>query len=236
MHYYRDVRLATGLECARAASVPAMSTKPARARRTTEEVTRKLLGAAAEEFAANGFASTSMRQIAETAGVSLSVLHRRYETKQALFNDALVLPFAEGMDRFVESWRNQVMIDWDDERIVRAFVVDLYESLASRRGALIHLVSLGNGDGAEAAAVFSRAFASSMAELTELGRAEAVQREGYDPEATAAGLAALIALVVGFVLMEPWMPPEILEDEGGVPAGLLSAFALNGVRLSSDSG
>ncbi len=50
----------------------------------------RILGAAEACFASSGYAATSMRQIAEGAGVSKSLLHYHFQSKEHLFLEVLV--------------------------------------------------------------------------------------------------------------------------------------------------
>jgi AcrR family transcriptional regulator len=61
---------------------------PLRARRA-EQTRALVLDAAAEQFAANGWASTSMRDIAAHAGVSTETVYAHFSSKRALFQAAI---------------------------------------------------------------------------------------------------------------------------------------------------
>ena len=69
------------------------ATKHAGGRRPGETRTREaILTAARVCFAERGFDATSLRRIAETAGVDQSLVHHFYGTKENLFLQALELP------------------------------------------------------------------------------------------------------------------------------------------------
>ncbi|MBO5995470.1 MAG: TetR/AcrR family transcriptional regulator [Firmicutes bacterium] len=56
----------------------------------TKEQTDSILKAAAEEFANNGYAHTSVRDIAKSAGVSVGVIYKYYKDKEDLFNSCVI--------------------------------------------------------------------------------------------------------------------------------------------------
>jgi AcrR family transcriptional regulator len=84
---------------------PATSSQPAEARRCRgrpqlrcdEETHAVILEAARHQFAAQGFAATSMENVARRAGVSTKTLYRLVPDKQALFEATVT----DRLDRFV---------------------------------------------------------------------------------------------------------------------------------------
>ena len=84
---------------------PATPSEPAEARRTRgrpqqrcdEETRAVIFEAARHEFAASGFAATSMENVARRAGVSTKTLYRLVPDKQALFEATVT----HRLDRFV---------------------------------------------------------------------------------------------------------------------------------------
>jgi AcrR family transcriptional regulator len=59
----------------------------------------RILQAAGELFRAQGFSGTSMRELAETLGITTAALYYHFESKDDIL-DALVAPFLEAMDEF----------------------------------------------------------------------------------------------------------------------------------------
>src|SRR5260370_15483752 len=87
---------------------PATPSEPAEARRTRgrpqqrcdEETRAVIFEAARHEFAASGFAATSMENVARRAGVSTKTLYRLVPDKQALFEATVTHrldPFVSGV-------------------------------------------------------------------------------------------------------------------------------------------
>src|SRR5215510_11345740 len=69
--------------------------------RPDEETRAVILDAARQEFAATGYAATSMESVARRAGVSTKTLYRLIPNKAALFEGVLT----DGIDRFVSRIR-----------------------------------------------------------------------------------------------------------------------------------
>lgn len=206
-----------------------------RPRRSTAEVQDSILASAAREFAERGYAETTMRSVAQAANVSLSVLHRHYETKAELFTAALLTPFTDVFSAFVGSWRAQLNDRWDDDHMIHEFVSDLYGALQQHRGALLQLVALRDANEAELTAAFAESFASSFSVLTEIGVQEAEARAYDHPATPSFGVWLCIVLVVGQVLMEPWAPANTKASPSGGETldtvGLLSRMVAYGIHL-----
>jgi len=124
-----------------------MSTRPSDApttrrhaggRRPGESTTRELILEVAREcFAERGYDATSVRRIAEAAGVDQSLVHHFYGTKENLFLNALEIPF-----RLPEAIARAVPGDHAGlgERIVRAHI-DLWENVVAAPALLVALRS-----------------------------------------------------------------------------------------------
>jgi AcrR family transcriptional regulator len=104
------------------------STAPRRGRRPGAPDTRAaILVAARELFAAQGYAGTSVRSIATTAGVDAALVHHYFGTKDDLFVAALELPvdpraalagaIAEGPDGAGERMLRVFLSVWDDPEL-----------------------------------------------------------------------------------------------------------------------
>ncbi|CAL9464043.1 TetR family transcriptional regulator [Streptomyces sp. enrichment culture] len=119
--------------------------KHAGGRRPGETRTREaILDAARSCFAERGFDATSLRRIAEAAGVDQSLVHHFYGTKESLFLQALELPLKmpQAIAEAAEGGREGV-----GERMVRAHLT-LWDDLSTRpalmtmvRSASVHRVA-----------------------------------------------------------------------------------------------
>ena len=68
---------------------------PIRRRRSAENTRRLLIGAARRRFARDGYASTTVRDITEDAGVNVALVNRYFTSKEGLFEACLVTAVAE---------------------------------------------------------------------------------------------------------------------------------------------
>jgi AcrR family transcriptional regulator len=126
---------------AESAAAKAGKTKPGAARRGPEEVRRLLLEAARSLFAARGYAGTSTRDIAVTAGVSEALLFRHFGTKAKLFERAILDPINEFVYDYVEQWTARSASDHTPEGMSLAFVEGFYRLLSENRELVLALVT-----------------------------------------------------------------------------------------------
>jgi AcrR family transcriptional regulator len=115
--------------------------KPGPARRGPEEVRRLLLEASRSLFAAKGYAGTSTRDIALTAGVSEALLFRHFGTKAKLFERAILDPINEFIRDYVEQWQARSAADHTSEGMSLAFVDGFYRLLSENRDLVLALVT-----------------------------------------------------------------------------------------------
>lgn len=104
--------------------------------------------AAADEFSDRGYDATSMRGIARRAGVDPALVHHYFESKAALFAEAVRLPVRPDrivrraldapLDRLGESIASTVLTAWEDPRI-RPIGITLLKSVigGSAAGSLL---------------------------------------------------------------------------------------------------
>jgi AcrR family transcriptional regulator len=193
-----------------------------------------ILEAASHEFSARGFAETTMRSVASSARISLSVLHRHFDSKERLFSATLLAPFLGFVDDFAAAWREQLDTPWDDERLMGEYVADLYTNLTRHRMALVHLVSASESTGTLLAELRA-GLAPVLLELQAIGEHEARTRGWFSEEAARQTTWLVAALVTGLVLMEPWRDPEgkglaVADERTMIEAA--TKFATWGTRLA----
>lgn len=68
----------------------------------------KIHSVAIKLFAKKGFAATSVKDIAEGAGISIGLMYRHYKKKEELFNE-LVTYAAEGLDRVAKRFQTDAL-------------------------------------------------------------------------------------------------------------------------------
>jgi manganese transport protein len=110
-----------------------MTDSPRRVRRSGAAVRALLLDAARELFAAKGYAGTTTREIIQRAGVSEQSLFSHFESKQGLFEAAVLEPFEEFIDQYTNKWAD-ALTDVDDPAEMLARYVDgLYMIVREQR-------------------------------------------------------------------------------------------------------
>jgi AcrR family transcriptional regulator len=90
------------------------------------------LAAAREVFNEKGYAGASTREIAERAGVSETLMFRHFRNKAGLFREAMVVPFVDFVDQFVESREGAQPTD-DSEELSQQFIGGLYDLCRQHR-------------------------------------------------------------------------------------------------------
>ena len=101
---------------------------------------RLILDAARGLFSTNGYVGTSMREIAERAGVRQPMLYRRHRSKAALFASAVLDPLDEAVTRYLDVWSAQVEEAGPTESLTRAWVPALYSILRDERQSILALM------------------------------------------------------------------------------------------------
>ena len=84
----------------------------------------KIHSAAIKLFAKKGFAATSVKNIAEEAGISIGLMYRHYKKKEDLFN-ALVAYATEGLDRIAKMFQS----DGSPVEIIQQFTREILNAL-----------------------------------------------------------------------------------------------------------
>jgi AcrR family transcriptional regulator len=87
--------------------------------RPDDETRQIIYEAARQEFAANGFAATSMEAVARRAGVSTKTLYRLFPNKAALFQGML----SDRLDRFAANFNLRAADDADLEQALTAALI-----------------------------------------------------------------------------------------------------------------
>lgn len=200
-------------------------------RRSTDEVRRLILSAAAEEFTSHGFAETTMRSVAAKADIGLSVLYRQFVSKERLFAAALLTPFLEFFEDFGELWSNQIESPWDDERLMREAVRFLHHNVSAHRHTLMMLLAVTEGSESDLTVEARRAISSGLDQFRTIAEREARERGSLSEETAAYANLFVITLISGLVILGP-----LLVEEGRASQEKLiemaSRYALYGMNLA----
>jgi AcrR family transcriptional regulator len=167
-------------------------------RRSPGKARDQLIISARELFAANGYAGTSTRQIAQHAGVHESLFYRHFRTKANLFDAAVVEPIREFVAGFLQEWadRKELMApaevpSWD-------FIGGLYD-LARQHRTLIMALASAHAFHAEA---FTNGDRAASAPLTDVlvGLREFVENAAEQNQFTWLDASLAIRYTIDFVI------------------------------------
>lgn len=112
-----------------------------RRRRSRKQVDGLIIDAARAVFAEKGYSGTTMREIADGAGVYEPMVYRRFQSKADLFEAAVLAPFNEVISSYLATWEAQADAPGSVEDLVRAFVEPLYTLLSDHRDLALALVA-----------------------------------------------------------------------------------------------
>jgi AcrR family transcriptional regulator len=182
-------------------------------RRSSAEVRTQIIQAATEEFSAHGYADATMRGVAATADVSLSVLHRHFASKQDLFSAALGTPFMRFFNDFASAWAEHVEEPWTDRELTREFVSRLYKHLSDYRSTLVGLIAFGEPNSKLLASI-SENLDETRAKLRTLEERDARTRgSGLSADASPHANRMIVALVTGLVVLHPFLTQGGAEED-----------------------
>ncbi len=168
-----------------------------RRRRSTDEVRRRILEAAAFLFSKQGFDGTTTREIAARAGVVEPLVYRHFGSKARLLEAVIVEPLSVFVEDFETRWRAELRAHRKLEARVRDFVGRLYDLLSTNREVVVNILQtrdqadLGTG----LAAPLDRLF-ETMADISRFG--------GYDGDADAQ-VRLTFGLITSAVILDRWL-------------------------------
>ncbi|WP_354701406.1 hypothetical protein DSM112329_01718 [Paraconexibacter sp. AEG42_29] len=198
-------------------------------RRSTEQVRALIISAAAEEFGGRGFEQTTMRTVADAAGISPSVLHRHFPSKDRLFAATTLTPFIASVEEFAASWQQQLASERSEHEIMTDLIRDLYRHLNEHRLTLVRLISMPDLTDGELVDALRDGLTQVIASLKPIGDHEADRAGWFSRDVVERAVSMTLTLMTGLVLMRPWIEPDAEEDELVQAA---TNYALHGIRLA----
>jgi AcrR family transcriptional regulator len=177
------------------------------ARRSTKQVKELILAAAEREFSLKGYAKTTTDDIADSAGVSLSVLFRHFPAKADLFRDALMQPFLESLRTFTEHWEHTNVDPVDEREVMHLFISDIYDHLQGHREALTALLSAEHTIDDRVTAEVHQRFDQIFGQFARMGQREALRRGWFPGEPMELNSRILVALITATVAHRQWFLP-----------------------------
>ncbi|MHB8696302.1 MAG: TetR/AcrR family transcriptional regulator, partial [Solirubrobacteraceae bacterium] len=116
-----------------------------RRRRPSAEIRGLILNAARERFLADGYEATTIKDIADLAGVDERLLFSNFGSKPALFDAAILGPISEVITRYLEVKHAD---DVPLQERLRVFIDGLY-NIAHENRTVLRSVLSATADGAE---------------------------------------------------------------------------------------
>ncbi len=198
-----------------------------RARRLTAEARKSsILKAARRAFTETGdMNGTTIRHIAERAGISEGVIYRHFESKDQLFFEAVVEPLTDAVDKLVAA---TLVVDRDEplspERQVET-MNGLYRKLSSTLEEVLPLLGLVLfGDPKDARRFYRENFAVAMDRLAAAWRAVEA-RYGFESESPEVAARAVMGIAL-MLAMEARYTPKFDRDNAvaRVSEGTMAGF------------
>jgi len=155
-----------------------------RARLSADERRAQILDSAREVFLRSGASGARVKEVADAAGVNPALLYQHFESKEELFEEAVLRPLASAFETTALTFPDVTDADPPGERVREAtetYLLHLLEAMEKAAG-LLGLVLF---DDLEAARIFFRERLEPMlAQLTGVVRAHlpAWEHAEYDPE------------------------------------------------------
>jgi AcrR family transcriptional regulator len=211
-----------------------MVTAPRRSprRRSSEEVQTRILDAARELFAAQGYRSTTTKEIALKAGVAEPLIFSNFGSKAKLFEATIVQPFTAAISDFADSWTKHPATVEQAEEISRQMLIRLFDlSMANRD--IIRLLLAAQVDSDDPLQAIAETVSRSLAGLLESVQQPSVLEETgrffelEDPECT---VAAALGMVLSVVILDDWLFPSGKRRPGRArQLGAMQRLLLHGI-------
>jgi AcrR family transcriptional regulator len=193
------------VQAQRAPGVAAADAPTRQVRRPSAVVRGLLLDSARRLFAAKGYAGASTREIATDAGVNEALIFRHFGNKVGLFRAAVVDPFRELIDNFVDSWEaTYVANSMSTEDLTAAWIHALHDLMREHRDLVVALIAANSIDAEEdpEGPPLSDAFARPLERLERFTRREMAGR-GLTANPTVA-VRATFGMVLSMAVFDDW--------------------------------
>jgi AcrR family transcriptional regulator len=104
-----------------------------RKRRSSATVRDLILETARVVFSQRGYPGTTMRDVADEAGVTSATIFRQFKNKANLFEEAVAEPYGRFASEYVESWTTFLPKLESSEELVRGFVTSFYDFVVENK-------------------------------------------------------------------------------------------------------
>lgn len=195
-------------------------------RRRRGEARRDIIDAARALFAERGYEGTSLRDVAHLSHTSEALIWRSVGSKETLFGEAVLEPYNEFVNSFVERWEFEP-VPLSNEHMMGTFVQELYDLLISHRELILALVSANAFNHARVHPPRGSILNGALEKLTDHAEREAADR-GFGNVDVGLVVRSVVGMVMAMVLLDDWLLPTDRPDPRTLIAEL-TKFAIGGV-------
>lgn len=185
-------------------------------RRPSAVVRGLLLDSARKLFAERGYAGASTREIAAEAGVNEALIFRHFVNKVGLFRAAVVEPFRQLIDEFVDSWEETyVSSSLTTADLTGAWIHALHDLMREHRDLVVALIAANSFDAEHdpEGAPLADAFARPLERLERFTRREMAGR-GLAANPTVA-VRATFGMVMSMAVLDDWFFSGVARPPSG---------------------
>jgi AcrR family transcriptional regulator len=208
------------------------SAAPRRQRRTPSDIRARILRAAADEFKARGPAGATTAAIARHAEVTEAQLFRYFESKAALFREAVFAPLDRNFAEFNVHLLNGAEVAGDHARQTARYIRELQQFIGDRSGLLMSLI-VAQTYAPGGAATSERI--GSLKDYFDRGAAVMASRVGPDAAVDPQLMVRIsFAAVLGAVLFRDWLFPAGLAGADEIEAATIR-FVLDGINANEQA-
>jgi AcrR family transcriptional regulator len=172
-------------------------------RRPTGQLRIDVVHAAGKLFLERGFDGTSMRDIASAAGTSQSMLYRYFPNKSALFETAVLEPFYEFLEEFVNDLRQHTTSDLPNELLFATFNERLYDLTLRNRQMLVALLAA-QSYSSDAVGGLTDSLLHGISDVVQQLKTDRAARGWQDVDVEVVA-REVIAMVIGSALLDPFL-------------------------------
>lgn len=180
-----------------------MKEQAERSRRTDWSATRaRILGSARTLFGERGYRATTVRDLADHAGLSQMTLHRHFPAKADLFEAAVLLPLGEFVDAYVASRKARHQKGTDTAHDLHIFYDGLLKAILGEEKLLLAALSISEDPDLSNE---MRAYVDRFFGKLEGLMAKKVNGSGLDPRIAP---RAIIGMALGLASYRRWLFPS----------------------------
>jgi AcrR family transcriptional regulator len=202
-----------------------------RKRRSTAEVTDRLLQAARQEFKRVGFAGATTAAIAQNAGVTEAQLFRHYGSKVGLFHEAIFKPLDAHFEQFNQRHLNEVSEVENIRDQAQLYIAELRDFIGEHAQMILSLL---------VAQTYSPESTQSVGDIDSLreyfqhGADTMLSRMSGQPKVDPQLMVRVsFAAVLANVIFKDWLFPKGLASDQEIGAAITD-FVINGISVNHE--